>query len=263
MDEQLLRSKSRISSKNENQEDDLIGDYDKIKDNLINLIRGDDSSFFFFDSFFSLPEGKSLSSVSNLGQILEFILKSYCQDAIIELSNKSLIIINILSQIDIDVEGEPFDFSSFFLSDEFIQRSISHFSNPDKYFAVLALKTLDSFVSTNEAYLEKCFEFGFLDHITEVFIFPDIEDYDSDIESICLDAVKKSIIPISRMNLEQYNPFIFQLSIDFIMADNFLMNSLGLSILRNMIETNFKLDIGDDLFQRFLFFADFGPYYVL
>lgn len=219
---------------------------------------------FFFDSYFSLPEGKSLSSATSIDQIIEFILKSFYQSLSLELSYKSLAVINVFSKINIDVEGQPFDFESYILCDEFIQHSISLFGTPDKNFAVLALKTLNSLVDLNEIHLNKCIEFGYLDHITEVFVFPDADEYDAKIEGMCLDAVTESIIPIIKFrSLTKCIPFIHQLSTDFIMSDNFRMNSSGLCILRNMIGYNFKLEMTEELFQKFLSFAESAPYYVL
>lgn len=258
------RRDSRISKRKfDDQYYGCISEDEEITNNIFGLINGEELSYLFFDSYFFLPNGKSLLS-KNLSQILEFIFRSFCQFELPELSFRALVVIHKLVQKDVDI--------SSFLCDEFIQHSIFLFGNPDKQFAVLALITLNSLIKFDKRVINinilKSIELGYLDHIMEVINFPEDHDYDQDFESTCLNAVVESIIPICNMNLEdegfdQIRQNIFQLSIDFIMSDNSEMNSSGLEILKNMIEHGFEFEVSEDLFQRFLYYAEFAPGSVL
>lgn len=233
-----------------------------IKENMIRLFNGDNSGFLFFDKYFNLPDGKSLSSAKDISQIFSFILKSFCQSNLPELSYKALAIIYYLTKITEDHPLTNIDVS-FFLCDEFIQYSISLFSNPNKQFALLSLKTLKNIIKSKESYLLRSIEFGYLNRLPEILNFPDMNLYDQNIEKKCLNTVAKSIIPISKMNIVQYNPLIFQISYDFIMSNYSEMNLSGLEILTNLINHNFSCEVDEALFKRFFYFAEFASEFVL
>ena len=47
-----------------------------IKENMIRLFNGDISGFLFFDKYFNLPDGKSLSSAKDISQIFSLVINS-------------------------------------------------------------------------------------------------------------------------------------------------------------------------------------------